>query len=185
LTASSGSAEGRPAPIFRGPQVPSPAPTHHYAGIVTKLHPLAPREARTFRRRAFSGRASCDPVSPDLHGEDCSRPQRCSGAGMRGRGSRSPLGSASAPTLSPISWLIPTPHTIAVYTDDHATLATRRPAPALPGPDFHWLDRTSLAWRTHFLTLMRHWTWASRNRCPRALLPVARRLTNSLFLSQS
>ena len=34
-------------------------------------------------------------------------------------------------------------------TDDHATLATRRPASALPGPDFHRLDRASLAWRTH------------------------------------
>ena len=36
--------------------------------------------------------------------------------------------------------------------DDHATLATRRPASALPGPDFHRLDRTSLAWRTHHAT---------------------------------
>ena len=40
-------------------------------------------------------------------------------------------------------------------TDDHATLATRRPASALPGPDFHRLDRTSLAWRTHILPLKR------------------------------
>jgi hypothetical protein len=68
--------------------------------------------------------------------------------------------TASAPTLSSISWLIPTPHTIAVYVpavaDDHATLATRRPASALPGPDFYRLDRTSLAWRTHFLTQRRH-----------------------------
>ena len=39
--------------------------------------------------------------------------------------------------------------------DDHATLATRRPASALPGPDFHRLDRTSLAWRTHIYALLR------------------------------
>ena len=38
---------------------------------------------------------------------------------------------------------------VPAVTDDHATLATRRPATALPGPDFHRLDRTSFAWRTH------------------------------------
>ena len=37
---------------------------------------------------------------------------------------------------------------VPAVTDDHATLATRRPATALPGPDFHRLDRTSFAWRT-------------------------------------
>src|SRR5947207_1003583 len=46
-----------------------------------------------------------------------------------------------------------TPHDYCVrfapaVTDDRATLAARRPATALPGPDFHRLDRTSLAWRT-------------------------------------
>ena len=38
---------------------------------------------------------------------------------------------------------------VVAVADDHATLATRRPASTLPGPDFHRLDRTSLAWRTH------------------------------------
>src|ERR1700746_3634099 len=54
--------------------------------------------------------------------------------------------TASAPALLSISWLNPTPHTIAVYAsrppvaDGRATLTSRRPATALPGPDFHRLD---------------------------------------------
>ena len=44
-----------------------------------------------------------------------------------------------------ISWLTPTPHATAVYAScsaslpPHATLASRRPATALPGPDLHRL----------------------------------------------
>ena len=44
-----------------------------------------------------------------------------------------------------ISWLNPTPHALAVYASwsasppAHATLASRRLATALPGPDFHRL----------------------------------------------
>jgi hypothetical protein len=61
--------------------------------------------------------------------------------------------TVSASAIFGISWLNPTPHTIAVY-------ASRPPSPAntqhslpgerypLPGPDFHRLDRTSLSWRT-------------------------------------
>src|SRR5512133_3645117 len=56
--------------------------------------------------------------------------------------------------MSDLSWLNPTPHAIAVY-------ASRPPSPgvtqhslpsgrySLLGPDFHRLDRTSFAWRTH------------------------------------
>src|SRR5260370_8585204 len=53
----------------------------------------------------------------------------------------------------PISWLDHKPHAIAVYASwpalpsAHATLATGRPATALPGPVFHRLDCTSFCWR--------------------------------------
>src|SRR5258708_34672525 len=61
--------------------------------------------------------------------------------------------TVSAPALLSLSWLNPTPHTIAVYAScpslpaAHATLTTERPATALPGPDLHRLDRASLPWR--------------------------------------
>src|ERR1700693_5655968 len=46
-----------------------------------------------------------------------------------------------------------TPHDCCVrfasaVTDGRATLAASWPATALPGPDFHRLDRASLTWRT-------------------------------------
>ena len=53
----------------------------------------------------------------------------------------------------PISWLHHKPHAIAVYASwpplpsAHATLATGRPATALPGPVFRRLDCTSFGWR--------------------------------------
>src|SRR5436309_7257881 len=53
----------------------------------------------------------------------------------------------------PISWLDHKPRAIAVYASwpalpsAHATLATGRPATALPGPVFHRLDCTSFCWR--------------------------------------
>src|ERR1700687_3901727 len=53
----------------------------------------------------------------------------------------------------PISWLHHIPHAIAVYASwpalpsAHATLATGRPATALPGPVLHRLDCTSFCWR--------------------------------------
>src|SRR6516165_9222817 len=53
----------------------------------------------------------------------------------------------------PISWLDHKPHAIAVYASwpalpsAHATLATGRPAAALPGPVLHRLDCTSFCWR--------------------------------------
>src|ERR1700747_1393923 len=49
-----------------------------------------------------------------------------------------------------ISWLTPTPHATAVYAScsasppPHATLASRRPATALPGPDSHRLIASAL-----------------------------------------
>src|SRR6202050_4594839 len=59
----------------------------------------------------------------------------------------------------PISWLHHKPHAIAVYASwpalpsAHATLATGRPATALPGPVLHRLDCTSFCWRLLSLTL--------------------------------
>src|SRR5689334_24120565 len=61
--------------------------------------------------------------------------------------------NASAPASSFISWLNPTPHTIAVHaspwsspsTPQHSLPGGRYP---LPGPDFHRLDHASFAWRT-------------------------------------
>src|SRR5437870_11048939 len=50
-------------------------------------------------------------------------------------------------------WLNHKPHAIAMYASwpalpsAHATLATGRPATALPGPVFHRLDCTSFCWR--------------------------------------
>ena len=65
----------------------------------------------------------------------------------------SAVATASAPAISRISWLNPTPHTITVYASpwsspsptQHSLPGGRYP---LPGPDFHRLDRASFAWRT-------------------------------------
>src|SRR3974390_3582226 len=57
----------------------------------------------------------------------------------------------SAPAISDLSWLNPTPHATAVYAScsallpPHATLASGRPATALPGPDLHRLIAPALA----------------------------------------
>src|SRR5208337_2464786 len=63
--------------------------------------------------------------------------------------------TGSAPATFRISWLNPTPHTIAVYASplpspaapQHSLAGGRYP---LPAPDFHRLDRASFAWRTLF-----------------------------------
>src|SRR5262249_42625168 len=59
--------------------------------------------------------------------------------------------------MSHLSWLNPTPHAIAVYASQ--PLSPVAPQHSLPsgrysllGPDFHRLDRTSFAWRTHSMT---------------------------------
>jgi hypothetical protein len=59
--------------------------------------------------------------------------------------------------MSNLSWLNPTPHAIAVYASQPLSpVATQHSLPSgrysLPGPDFHRLDRTSFAWRTHSIT---------------------------------
>src|SRR5262249_36310430 len=51
----------------------------------------------------------------------------------------------------------PTPHAIAVYASQPTSpLTTQHSLPSgrysLLGPDFHRLDRTSFAWRTHSIT---------------------------------
>src|SRR5258708_33804386 len=56
-----------------------------------------------------------------------------------------------------LSWLNPTPHAIAVYASrPPSPVATQHSLPSgrysLLGPDFHRLDRTSFAWRTHSST---------------------------------
>jgi hypothetical protein len=65
----------------------------------------------------------------------------------------SAVATASAPAISRISWLNPTPQTITVYaspwsspsTPQHSLPGGRYP---FPGPDFHRLDHASFAWRT-------------------------------------
>src|SRR5512145_2197431 len=59
--------------------------------------------------------------------------------------------------MSDLSWLNPTPHAIAVYASQPPSpVATQHSLPSgrysLLGPDFHRLDRTSFAWRTHSIT---------------------------------
>src|SRR4249919_2517383 len=59
--------------------------------------------------------------------------------------------------MSDLSWLNPTPHAIAVYASRPLSpVATQHSLPSgrysLLGPDFHRLDHTSFAWRTHSIT---------------------------------
>src|SRR3954470_5166214 len=59
--------------------------------------------------------------------------------------------------MSDLSWLNPTPHAIAVYASQPLSpVATQHSLPSgrysLLGPDFHRLDRTNLARRTHSIT---------------------------------
>src|SRR3954470_23684709 len=63
----------------------------------------------------------------------------------------------AAPALCDLSWLNPTPHAIAVYASQPLSpVATQHSLSSgrysLLGPDFHRLDRTSFAWRTHSIT---------------------------------
>src|ERR1700692_358574 len=57
--------------------------------------------------------------------------------------------------MSDLTWLNPTPHATAVYAScsallpPHATLASRRPATTLPGPDLHRLIAPALAGAFH------------------------------------
>ena len=59
--------------------------------------------------------------------------------------------------MSDLSWLNPTPHAIAVYASRPLSpVATQHSLPSgrysLLRPDFHRLDHTSFAWRTHSIT---------------------------------
>src|SRR5215467_1964376 len=60
-----------------------------------------------------------------------------------------------------LTWLNPTPHATAVYAScsallpPHATLASRLPATALPGPDLHQLIAPALAGAFSFDHLVR------------------------------
>src|SRR3954465_248343 len=59
--------------------------------------------------------------------------------------------------MSDLSWLNPTPHAIAVYASQPLSpVATQHSLSSgrysLLEPDFHRLDRTSFAWRTHSIT---------------------------------
>jgi hypothetical protein len=65
----------------------------------------------------------------------------------------STVATVSAPTTSRISWLNPTPHSIAVYASPWSSPSTpQHSLPggrySLPGLDLHRLDRASFAWRT-------------------------------------
>src|SRR6266511_1556745 len=66
-------------------------------------------------------------------------------------------GKLSAPAISDLSWLNPTPHAIAVYASQPLSpAATQHSLPSgrysLLGPDLHRLNRTSFAWRTYSIT---------------------------------
>src|SRR5205823_230404 len=77
--------------------------------------------------------------------------------------------------MSDLSWLNPTPHAIAVYASQPLSpVATQHSLPSrrysLLGPDFHRLDRTSFAWRTHSITSgrdLRHSERDLRHETPR------------------
>src|SRR5271166_4318702 len=61
--------------------------------------------------------------------------------------------NASASANFGLSWLNPTPHTIAAYASQPPSPATTQHSLpggrySLPGPDFHRLDRSSFSWRT-------------------------------------
>src|SRR5215472_16641567 len=68
-----------------------------------------------------------------------------------------------------LSWLNPTPHATTVYAScsallpPHATLASRRPATALPGPDLHRLIAPAFAGAFSFDHLVRESEQHSRH----------------------
>src|SRR5436305_15073597 len=91
--------------------------------------------------------------------------------------------------MSDLSWLNPTPHAIAVYASQPLSpVATQHSLPSgrysLLGPDFHRLDRTSFAWRTHSIT-----STAATSRPGGTLRPIAfavmRLITNSYVVACS
>src|SRR3954469_25401625 len=88
--------------------------------------------------------------------------------------------------MSDLSWLNPTPHAIAVYASQPLSpVATQHSLPSgrysLLGPDFHRLDRTSFAWRTHSITSSARPSKFSGTLMPRAFA-VLRLTINSTFV---
>src|SRR5215208_1567755 len=84
-----------------------------------------------------------------------------------------------------LSLLNPTPHAIAVYASQPLSpVATQHSLPSgrysLLGPDFHRLDRTSFAWRTHSITSSARAISVGGSSRPSAL--AVRRLTRSSSL---
>src|SRR3954470_274607 len=91
--------------------------------------------------------------------------------------------------MSDLSWLNPTPHAIAVYASQPLSpVATQHSLPSgrysLLGPDFHRLDRTSFAWRTHSITSSARASSVGGTSRPSALA-VLRFMTNSNFVGCS
>src|SRR5262249_14327211 len=89
--------------------------------------------------------------------------------------------------MSDLSWLNPTPHAIAVYAScaalppPHATLASRRPATALPGPDLHRLIAPALPGAfTHSITSSARASKVGGTSMPRALT-ILWLITSSYF----
>src|SRR3954464_2696670 len=88
--------------------------------------------------------------------------------------------------MSDLSWLNPTPHAIAVYASQPLSpVATQHSLPSgrysLLGPDFHRLDRTSFAWRTHSITSSAPASRVAGTSRPR-VLAVLRFMANSNFV---
>src|SRR4051794_17807877 len=91
--------------------------------------------------------------------------------------------------MSDLSWLNPTPHAIAVYASQPLSpVATQHSLPSgrysLLGPDFHRLDRTSFAWRTHSSTSSARASSEGGTSNPRALA-VLRFITSSYLVGCS
>src|ERR1700758_4414517 len=88
--------------------------------------------------------------------------------------------------MSDLSWLNPTPHAIAVYASQPTSpLTTQHSLPSgrysLLGPDFHRLDRTSFAWRTHSITLSARASTLSGIARPSALAVLRLMASSNLF----
>src|SRR3954465_9084139 len=88
--------------------------------------------------------------------------------------------------MSDLSWLNPTPHAIAVYASQPLSpVATQHSLPSgrysLLGPDFHRLDRTSFAWRTHSITSSARASSVGGTVRPRALAAL-RLITSSILV---
>jgi len=97
----------------------------------------------------------------------------------------SAVATASAPAISSLSWLDPTPHTITVYaspwsspsTTQHSLPSGRYP---LLGPDFHRLDRASfLAHRYSFIVMDLHHLLLAGLPAHSGLTPFATKLRSS------